>query len=308
MKFNITHILNKTKWSIQNKILFISTCCSNILYDFPLFLKLKKVIIINSWIDFKNGKIQQRNFGDDLNYFLLKDLTNLIFRFKDSTILSKIKRTNYLCIGSIIHLGNRHSVVWGAGCISKDSPIPKPKQVLAVRGPKTRERLIQAGIHCPETYGDPALILPLVYNPNIKKQNHIGIILNSADEVYKCTIAIQGENEYKYISFTNYTDWRKKIDEVIECQMILSSSLHGLIIADAYNIPNIWISINDCENIIGGYFKYLDYFSSVCRHQTRPIELNTIMEQGITNFLPLIEKPIVNLTPLLKSCPFELNI
>ena len=40
---------------------------------------------------------------------------------------------------------------------------------------------------------------------------------------------------------------------------IVSSSLHGLICSDAYNIPNLWL---DEYKLIEGDFKFKDYFVS----------------------------------------------
>ena len=51
------------------------------------------------------------------------------------------------------------------------------------------------------------------------------------------------------------------IDEINKCERILSSSLHGIIVAHAYNIPALWIKKGDIGSLNG--FKFKDYFSSV---------------------------------------------
>jgi pyruvyltransferase len=51
------------------------------------------------------------------------------------------------------------------------------------------------------------------------------------------------------------------IDELLQCKNIMSSSLHGLIAADAYNIPNIRVKLSN--KLIGGDFKFKDYNLSV---------------------------------------------
>ena len=53
--------------------------------------------------------------------------------------------------------------------------------------------------------------------------------------------------------------WEKVVDYIYSCDIILSSSLHGIIIADAYNIPNIWL---DEFPLNEGHFKFKDYFLS----------------------------------------------
>ncbi|HBX9678667.1 TPA: hypothetical protein P7Z72_005360, partial [Klebsiella pneumoniae] len=50
------------------------------------------------------------------------------------------------------------------------------------------------------------------------------------------------------------------VDEIISCEYILSTSLHGVIVAQAYDIPTLWIKHNDI-NTDG--IKFYDYFDSV---------------------------------------------
>lgn len=48
-------------------------------------------------------------------------------------------------------------------------------------------------------------------------------------------------------------------NSIAECETVLSSSLHGLIFADSLGIPNKWITFE--KNLIGGCFKFDDYYS-----------------------------------------------
>jgi hypothetical protein len=69
------------------------------------------------------------------------------------------------------------------------------------------------------------------------------------------------------------------IDQLKECEYIISSSLHGLIAADAYGIPNHRVKIS--KLLLGGDFKYLDHYSSVKREHYEPLQLTdeTKMEE-----------------------------
>ena len=73
--------------------------------------------------------------------------------------------TRYAVIGSILQaIKSDRTEVWGSGFISKE---PKgvciPKRIHSVRGPLSRRVYTRLGIKCPEIYGDPALLMPLIY-------------------------------------------------------------------------------------------------------------------------------------------------
>lgn len=56
-------------------------------------------------------------------------------------------------------------------------------------------------------------------------------------------------------------EWQKWIDELCSCDCVISSSLHGLIIAEAYGIPTLWVKFSD--EINGDDFKFYDYYASI---------------------------------------------
>lgn len=228
------------------------------------FFGTKDKVLLNVWIRLFNGKVVHSNLGDDLNFYILESLTHKPL-FNLPCILCKNKE-NILMIGSIIEtLTNKDSVIWGSGAMygGKIPLYEKPKKVLAVRGPFTREYLLSQGVDCPEVYGDPALLLPRIYNPQPAKKYKLGVIPHNVDIESEYLSELKNDVEVKIIKLKGYEDWHKVIDEICECEFIISSSLHGLIISDAYGIPNLWIKLSN--KVLGGDFKYLDYFMSVGR-------------------------------------------
>lgn len=262
------------------------------------------MIVLNAWIDTKYGVVKSRNFGDELSYYLLYELTGKTIA-NYSNLCHRFDYSDLLFIGSLIEcFTTPKTIIWGSGAIRGDIPLKnKPLKVCAVRGKLSRQYLLEQGVECPEIYGDPALLLPLVYKPNVKKKYKIGLIAHHNDERNPLILHVLAlDKNIKLISFTNYIDWHSVVDLINECDYIVSSSLHGLIIADAYRIPNLWVKVSD--NIIGGTFKFHDYFSGVGRQIVEPMNLS-----NDTNLTDLLEKLNeytqirYDIYPLINACP-----
>ena len=60
------------------------------------------------------------------------------------------------------------------------------------------------------------------------------------------------------------------IQQIAECEVIFSSSLHGQVVADSYMIPNFWTPLGD--EVRGGRYKFDDY-QSVFGREARSFDL-----------------------------------
>ena len=218
------------------------------------------------------------NWGDSVNPVFVE----LVSQKKPqvASVLEDLNDENYLIIGSILNHADDKSVVWGAGFISEEKVLKrKPSKILAVRGPLTRKKLLDQGVDCPEIYGDPVLLLPRFYNPKIEKRFKLGIVPHEVDQDNEWLKKIKDE-EIKIINIKQ--KGLKFVDEVLECEKIASSSLHGLIVSDAYNIPSTWLEFSD--KVIGKGFKFRDYFASVGRKDKKPLRItDTITVSDIMN-------------------------
>lgn len=173
--------------------------------------------------------------------------------------------------GSILDRAKPNTIVWGSGFLTSSQVlVVPPLAILAVRGPKTRWILRKQGIQCPKIYGDPALLLPRVYSPEIKKTHKLGIIPHYVDKnnPWLGELNDMGRSDIKVIDIQNADIW-KVVDDVLSCDLIASSSLHGLIAADAYGIPSAWLKFS--EDLAGDGFKFHDYFESVHRKKVEPL-------------------------------------
>ena len=204
-------------------------------------------------------------------------------------------------IGSVLGWGDENTEIWGSGFLQEGEIIPKPKKIYAVRGELTRNELIKQGIKCPKVFGDPVLLLPRFYNPNIEKKYELSIILHHVDKILKPKL----KKKYKNVHFIDVQQGIYEfIDEVLTSEKIASSSLHGLICADAYDIPNIWLKASD--KVLGEGFKFLDYFSSVKRSDISPLIINDEAHLGLLmEKFKLYNKPEIDLEKLWKVCPFK---
>lgn len=264
--------------------------------------------VINSyaWQNF-DGTIERSNWGDDINWYFLKEIIDgEIISFDHALLARHFNRPNYVVIGSTIDLrADERSIIWGAGIIDGSvTELPKFKGIRAVRGPKTREKLLSLGIACPEIYGDPALLLPLHYIPDIEKTHRIGIIPHFHD-LERVRRKIEYSKNIKLIDIRHYGEWTSFIDDILSCEMIASSSLHGLIVSFAYGIPNAWVEFP--EGALRDRFKYDDFFASIGVEDS-PIVLSMDDWAGaIESAIHQKPKGRIDLKPLIDSSPFRLK-
>lgn len=242
---------------------------------------------------------QGTNFGDAFNPYLIKNLTNQSILWVNRKYYHK---PYLMSIGSILQKSTSNALVWGSGFISADSKLDEsPKKIYAVRGPRTRNRLIELGYSCPEVYGDPALLIPKIYNPKIEKNYKLGIIPHYVDKDNP-NLKNFFDKDILIIDIKQ-KDHFKFIDQLLSCEKIISSSLHGIIVSDAYKIPSIWVEFSN--KVKGDGFKFLDYFESVHRKDKRPYLINSSTK--IENLYELFYeyKISIDLDKLIDSFPYK---
>lgn len=242
------------------------------------------------------------NWGDVLNPVLFEYISGEKAIFMGIGNSSNIHR--YLCIGSILPSYSTNAEIWGSGFMDRpwpDSQLVAPKKIHAVRGPQTREVFLDRGIECPEVYGDPALLLPRYYFPKIEKKYKLGIIPHYVDQDNEW---IEWKKNLPYVKIIDILSGvHSVVDEILSCEMIISSSLHGIIAADAYGVPNKWVEFSD--KVGGGGFKFRDYFKSVGRKDRQSIRIDG--HKMLKNIYPEMQEVDlhIDLDLLLSSCPFQ---
>lgn len=202
------------------------------------------------------------NFGDQLNPYLAKKIWNL-----DAVKIEEGSSEDHLMmIGSILNEANSHSLVFGSGFVTEHSFFDGNPKILSVRGELTRKVLASRGYPKNQIrIGDPAILLPDFYNPSSReKKFKLGVIPHIIDYEKGSDLFKNMENciliNLRLSGDEEITEIEKIIDDINSCECIISSSLHGLIVAHSYGIPGAWCEFSD--RVIGGGFKFRDYFSA----------------------------------------------
>jgi pyruvyltransferase len=209
-------------------------------------------------------KQQHGNFGDELSKFIVEKLINknkyeLVFNQEN------IKK-NLIAIGSYLHVAKDNYYIYGTG-LRTNPPIEgalgyKNLFISACRGPKTYDFLKnEKKLNCPQIYGDPALLLKEFYIPKINEQfkNKIVIVPHKSHYGHYKKLKLNPN----FIVINPRDHWKDVVNNIFSAKAVISSSLHGIIIADVYKRPNIML----CEfELTEGKFKFQDYYSS----QKRP--------------------------------------
>lgn len=192
--------------------------------------------------------IGRPNFGDDINPTFFSRLTGLSTRF-----VADRGRRHVLGAGSILEHAGPASIVCGAGFLRPPSgPHPLPGRLVSVRGGLSRAAFPQAvGV----LLGDPIVLVSDVVSRR-RPQTRFGFV----PHVLSVGRWMAWNSRRMRIIDPAAPPW-DVIEAIAGCEVVISQSLHGLIVADALGIPNVWVAPSD--EMAGGRFKFDDYFSTL---------------------------------------------
>ena len=197
----------------------------------------------------------RENFGDALTPYLVERISGKEPVF--THVKHPRKPETFFVIGSILWAVRPHCTVWGSGILQRKQEVAAA-DFRAVRGPKTHERLTELGYKVPPVFGDPALLLPRHYQAKSDKKYAIGIIPHYVDfEQVKKTFA----DKEDLLVIDLFDSVEKVVDQINACEKTVSSSLHGVIVSQAYQVPSVWVKFS--ERLSGDDVKFTDYFLSV---------------------------------------------
>jgi len=205
------------------------------------------------------------NVGDALSAIIVGAMANLTVRHADLDAPS----VRMAAVGTIGH-GMRNGVVhfWGSGLderinvLARGTPYTLPPdtafRVHAMRGPFSAGALRRYGVAAPKVYGDPVYFLPrLMPMDHVDKTFELGVVLHLTEldrpapegrpKAEYARYAISPNLKASVRLITMYAEdsleaIEAKVQEICSCKAVLSTSLHGVVIADAYGIPATWFN------------------------------------------------------------------
>ena len=261
------------------------------------------------------------NFGDELGPEIIQNL----FSYLEIVYEPDIKKADLLSVGSLLHIlldlefgrTAKKMNIWGSGTIyplqakigsiKGNYPLHEFSELdfsklkfCAVRGELTKKDLKLKSL----PLGDPGLLANRVYTQNPNKENKIGIIPHFEEANHSLIKELSKKSEFKIIDVLRSP--QEVIHDITACKLIFSSSLHGLIVADSFKIPNLHLNLSN--QMVGGNFKFKDYYSGVGKSH-KVVDLSLISNKSYQEKMIQNYQPISNLEEkqkeLLKAFPYK---
>lgn len=209
------------------------------------------------------------NFGDYLSLVVVEQQ----LRRSGHTLADETSRqARMFAIGSVLHYARDGDVIWGSGINGRpgQNDLNRRVQTLdirAVRGPRTQEILRRRGLSVPDLFGDPALLLPRLFPDRFQRRRlRPWIFVPNLHDLHM--IDHDAANVVSPLG-----SWNRRIEAILEADLVLASSLHGLIVAEAYGVPTRYVRLSDGE----AEFKYRDYYEGTGRFD---VEFASSLEEG----------------------------
>lgn len=222
----------------------------------------------------KEGK---KNFGDDISPIIVSEVSGR------HVLSCDIHECDMIGVGSLLHaaagaayrnfLKGRLSriSVWGSGTLTPGRKIPNMAlNILAVRGKMSLKRIIPS----PKVpLGDPGLFLRYIEQKKRPKKYSVCFIPHFVDLDHPSFRKFVEQDKNSTIARVD-DDWRLLTEKVQCSDLVVSTSLHGLIAADSFDIPSVWAEVS--SGVIGNGWKFKDYYSSFEEKCPEPVSIVSV--------------------------------
>lgn len=201
------------------------------------------------------------NFGDELSFDTVSRMTSL------PVFAANPAECNMIAIGSI-YPWLKYSVkrrfnnvnIWGSGALNTSGylKVDRGFQVHLVRGPLTAKAM-HASTDVP--FGDPGILANEVYEiVRNRSAKNIGLVLHMNQISSISHYELEALSKHFTIIDVRTKNAKSIVERISECSHVVSSSLHGIIVADSLGVPNARLHFDQIDP-----FKFLDYSEGVGR-------------------------------------------
>lgn len=219
------------------------------------------------------------NIGDMASPHIVNSLSK-----HPAQLCRTLEEPHLFCIGSILGGGGNMTITWGTGVMDPGSDLSRlqASNIYSVRGKLTHAELSRAGVPVADVpLGDPGYLVPELFPGQLDRRYRLGFIPHYVDRLHPLFQRLSREDDVLDINV--HTPVEHFFRALRSCDAVVSSSLHGLIFAEAMGIPNLWIKLSDRAVRTG--FKFRDWFSLAQTPQAEPYE-----PTGLESSMDLIQQ------------------
>lgn len=219
----------------------------------------------------------KQNFGDYLSPLLVGVLSRKRVEY------SPVQQADMIAIGSVLGRERKAKAfgflprrlhIWGTGTGAEHARYSGRHYYHAVRGALTLAQV--EDIKTAPVLGDPGLLSPMLLSnrkAHAVKRIRVGIIAHYADKAEPAVSRL-----LESIPGAQLIDVFSPVEEVLSqissCDFVLSSSMHGLIVADSFGVPNQWLLLS--RGRISEY-KFSDYYSVFGLNNVEPVSPEVLL-------------------------------
>jgi pyruvyltransferase len=254
------------------------------------------------------------NFGDELTLPLLHTL------FDVNAIPVSMQKAELIATGSILdsfsrarlrrrvitHLLSRRDTlhVWGSGFMVENTSLnwPRPTLIHAVRGQLTASRLTDFN----GAIGDPGILSSILIATPSAARSSVCLIPHFVDREY-----VEKLDLPKHWTILNPdAPPLDVINGISQSELVISSSLHGLIVADSCGTPCIWARSQNPLHL-NSVYKFYDHESARLSPFNKPVSYTDSIELNEVQLRDLSSTPARNIaawqSEIIKSFPESLR-
>lgn len=198
------------------------------------------------------------NFGDALTPILLDRLFGVHTEWA-SLVDAEVTACGSVMqwITPVVPVRREPLHVWGSGYIFAEEPAPPAGSVVcsAVRGAESAR---MSGLSTTVALGDPGLLVSRVVDAPRVPRHAVGVVPHLWHRSNRTVRDVIARSGAQFIDVA--ADPHEVVAAIAACEFVISSSLHGLVIADSFGIPNAWFTVE--PELVGREWKFRDYYSA----------------------------------------------